>query len=333
MRVGIMSFAHMHAVSYVHCLRNNPTAELIGIADDDTARAKQYAADFNTHQFDSYEQLLGEKPDAVIICSENVHHMPMVQMATEAGAHVLIEKPVATSMEDGKKLLEAIDTAGVQSMTAFPVRFSPTVSEIKNLIDSDALGTIYGCNTTNQGQLPRRHREWFVDKDLAGGGAMMDHTVHVADILRWYMGCEAVEVYAQNNSILYRDENLEVDTGGIVMVTFENGVFATIDCSWSRPLYYPTWGNVKLEVVAENGLVTVDSFKQALTVYRHSTQKAGLVGWGSNADQALVDEFIDAIQQGRSPSVTAYDGYKAMEIALAAYRSTESGEPVKLPLE
>jgi predicted dehydrogenase len=79
-----------------------------------------------------------------------------------------------------------------------------------------------------------------VDKELAGGGALTDHIVHLADIMRWYLRSEVIEVYAQSNQIMHAAE-VDVETGGLVMLTFANGVFASIDCSWNKPNYYPTW--------------------------------------------------------------------------------------------
>jgi predicted dehydrogenase len=330
MRLGIMSFAHLHAEAYIQNLRVIPDVEMIGFADDDPERGKHFAQGFNARLFDSYGSLLAEKPDGVIVCSENSRHAPLVQMAAEAGVHILSEKPLATSLEDAQAMLDVCRKNGVFLMTAFELRFNVPALEIKKLVDSGGLGQIYGCNTTNQGECPRHHRAWFVDKTLAGGGAVMDHTVHLADLLRWYLGCEVIEVYAQTNSILYSDQNLDVETGGLIMLTFENGTFASIDCSWSKPPYYPTWGGLKMELVGEKGLATMDAFRQTMTVYSHKTQRPAWAYWGSDAKQGMMNEFAAAIREKRSPSVTGYDGYKALEIALAAYRSAESGQPVGL---
>jgi predicted dehydrogenase len=329
MRLGILSFAHLHAESYIQNLRNIPDVELIGIADDDIERGRHEAEKFGARLFPSYAHLLAEKPDGVLVCSENAHHAALVEMAATAGVHVMCEKPLMTKLEDGMSMIDTCERAGVNLMTAFPMRFNVPVIEVKQLVDSGRLGRLYGFNTTNQGSCPGR---WFVDKALAGGGAMMDHTVHVADLLRWILQSEAVEVYAQNNKILYSDEG-DVDTGGLVMITFANGVFATIDCSWSRPRYYPVWGNVKLDVVGEGGLVTVNAFNQVINVYSDQTKRHTAAYWGSDADQAMVSEFVTSIRENRAPAVTGYDGYRAAEIALAAYRSAETGQPVRLPLE
>jgi predicted dehydrogenase len=337
MRLAIMSFAHLHAEGYIHNLRAVPDVEMIGFADEDADRGRHFSALYNTRWFESYERLLAEKPDGVIICSENAHHCHLAEMAAAAGAHVLSEKPLATTLEDAQTMIDVCERAGVQLMTAFPMRFSAPVIEIKKLVESGQLGDIFGCNTTNQGQLPRLHtaypRAWFVDKKLAGGGAAVDHTVHVADLLRWFLGCEVVEVYAELNDIFYGDENLSVETGGLVMLTFENGTFATIDCSWSKPPTYPTWGGLTMELVGEHGLAVVDPFKQAMSVYTQRGARPYLAYWGSDANQGLVDEFAAAIRDSRTPFITGYDGYKAVEIVQAVYLSAESGQPVKLPFE
>ena len=114
------------------------------------------------------------------------------------------------------------------------------------------------------------------------------------------------------------------------MLTFEDGTFASIDCSWSKPPSYPTWGGLAMELVGENGLLTVDAFKQTTAVYGEQPK---WVGWASDANQAMVDEFVAAIRENRPPTITGYDGYKAVEIVLAAYESAARGEPVRLPLE
>ena len=164
-------------------------------------------------------------------------------------------------------MLDACDRAGVKLMTAFPMRFSAPVREIKAQLDAGELGRVYCCNAHQPGRdarapsrLVRGPRSW------PGGGAVMDHTVHLADILRWYLDSEVVEVYAQTNQILHADE-VAVETGGLLMLTFANGVFASIDCSWSKPDYYPTWGGLTFELVTERGAVLVDAFRQNLTVY------------------------------------------------------------------
>ena len=178
--------------------------------------------------------LVDAKPDGVIICTENSKHRPLVEMAAARGVNILCEKPLATTLEDARAMLDACQRAGVLLMTAFPMRFSAPMISVKSRLDAGDFGKVYCFNATNQGELPTRHRQWFVDPELAGGGAIMDHTVHLVDIMRWYLGSEVSEVYAQSNRIFHAKEVL-VETGALEMLTFQNGVYATIDASWCRP--------------------------------------------------------------------------------------------------
>lgn len=331
MKIGIMSFAHLHAEAYIHNLRAIPSVELVGLADDNLAQGQHFADRFAAKLFPSYQALLNEPLDGVLVCSENANHRPLVEMAAAAGVDILSEKPLATTLEDAQAMVQVCQQANVRLMTAFPMRFSAPLLEVKATLDRGDLGQIYACNSTNQGQMPLTHRSWFVDKTLAGGGAVMDHVVHLADVLRWYLHAEVVEVYAQTNRILHAD-TVEVETGGLLMLTFDNGIFATIDTSWSKPLNYPTWGGLTLELISERGLTVVDAFSQNLTVYQQTPASHSWAYWGSDANQAMIDEFVTASREQRPPSVTGEDGYKALEIALAAYQSAEQGQPITLPL-
>jgi predicted dehydrogenase len=331
MKIGILSFAHHHAEAYIANLRAIPGVVVSGVADQDPQRGQHFAQEYGAPFYAEYASLLESKPDGVIICSENANHRPLVEMAAASGVNVLCEKPLATTLADAQAIVDACSQAGVLLMTAFPMRFSAPLQEIKARLDSGELGQVYCFNATNQGELPTKHRSWFVDPSLAGGGAIMDHTVHLVDIMHWFMGSEVSEVYAQVNRIFHADK-VEVETGGLEMITFGNGVFATIDASWSRPPYWPTWGGLTFEMVTERGAVVVDGFKQNLTVYSHTNQRPVWQYWGSDMNQAMVAEFVGAIRAGRTPFVTGLDGLRAVEVTLAAYESVRRGQPIKIPV-
>ena len=344
MRIGIMSFAHLHAEAYIENLRAIPEVEMIGIADEDVDRGRLYAEQFDAHLFPDYAAMLATKPDAVLVCSENTRHRPLVEMAAAAGVHVLCEKPLATTAEDARAMIAACEKAGVMLMTAFPMRFSAPLQQLKAQIDQGNLGKIYCLNTVNQGQIPLDYRPWFVDPELSGGGALIDHIVHLADVMRWSFGCEVTSVYAQANQIMYPEEvatnaaglsivyaeEVAVETAGLAMLTFENGIFATIDCSWTKPLNYPTWGGLSLEMISERGLTIVDAFKQNLNVFTENPIGHSWAYWGSDANQAMIEEFVAAIKENREPAVTARDGQIGLDITLAAYESVRTGQPVSL---
>jgi len=122
-RIGMISFAHMHAFSYLQVLLSMRDIELIGIADDDAERGRQVATDVGLPYLDS--EMLLEEADGVIVTTENVRHRENVLRAAQAGVDVMCEKPLATTMEDGREMISACREAGVQLMTAFPCRFAP----------------------------------------------------------------------------------------------------------------------------------------------------------------------------------------------------------------
>ncbi len=317
------------AKSYIANLRNLKDVELVGVVDDDPMRGQMIAAQNSARYFHTYEDLLEEKPDGVIICTENNRHREIVEMAASRGINLLCEKPLATTLEDARAIVEICDKAGVLLMTAFPMRFSAPLLEIKARLENGDFGDVYCFNATNQGELPTKHRAWFVDPELAGGGAIIDHTVHLVDIMRWFTGSEVKNVYAKSNRIFHADE-VQVETGALEMLTFDNHMFATIDASWSRPPYWPTWGGLTFEMVTQRGAVLVDAFRQNLNVYRHEWQGSQWIPWGSDSNQAMVQEFAAAIRENRTPRVTGLDGLRAVEVTIAAYESDRTGQAVEV---
>jgi predicted dehydrogenase len=160
----------------------------------------------------------------------------------------------------------------------------------------------------------------------AGGGAVMDHTVHLADIMRWWLGAEAVEVYAEINHVIHPEA--QVETGGILTLTFDTGVIATIDCSWSRPDNYPTWGGLSIEALGTEGVFAVDAFAERLDVWTGASAK--WVDWGYDPNRSMIEHFVGAVRGDHALIVTGIDGLRATEVALAAYRAVESGQPAEV---
>jgi len=328
-KIGILSFAHHHGEAYISNLRHIEDVEVLGVADNDVSRGEKIADQNEVHFFPAYEALLEARPDGVIVCTENNRHRPLVEMAAARGIHVLCEKPIATTLADARAIVDTCDKAGVLLMTAFPMRFSAPLLEIKTRLDNGDFGDIYCFNATNQGELPTKYRAWFVDPELAGGGAIMDHTVHLVDIMRWFTGSEVQTMYARSNRIFHADE-VEVETGALEMLTFENGVFSTIDASWSRPPYWPTWGGLTFEMVTQRGAVMVDAFRQNLNIYRHDWQRSNWSYWGSDMNHAMISDFAAAIHENRPPHVTGVDGLRALEAVLAAYESDRTGRTIQI---
>ena len=174
---------------------------------------------------------------------------------------------------------------------------------------------------TNRGTCPMEAGS--STRELSGGGAMIDHVVHVADLLRDLLGGDPARVQAQTGNNLYGR-----DWEDTAMVTMEwpDGIFATLDASWSRPKGYKTWGDVTMTVVGERGTIELDMFGPAIEVYGERGYRAA--AYGSDLDAAMVDAFVRACLDGAPVPTTMRDGLQAARIALAGYRSVEAGEPV-----
>ncbi|MEH7301351.1 Gfo/Idh/MocA family protein [Neobacillus drentensis] len=324
MKIGIISFAHMHAHSYANSLAAMDHVELFGISDENEERGKEAAAKYHTRYYKNYHDLLAEEIEAVIICTENVKHTEVAIAAAEAKKHILCEKPLATTVEDAWKMIETCKQHGVKLQTAFPVRYNPPVKRVKQMIDTGELGRIVAIRGTNRGQNPGG---WFVDKKKSGGGAVLDHTVHVIDLMRWFMDSEVREVYAEVDT---KFSDIPIDDCGLLTLEFENGVFASHDPSWSRCKTFPTWGDVTLEIIGTQGTTRMDAFAQNLILYSDQKNKVSHEFWGNDMDCGLLEDFVRCIREDREPSITGYDGLKAMEVALAAYKSATIKEPVKI---
>ena len=144
---------------------------------------------------------------------------------------------------------------------------------------------------------------------------MIDHTVHVADLLRVLLDSEVVNVQAQTGSNMY-GESWE-DTA-MLTLEFENGVFATLDSSWSRPKGFKTWGDVTMIIVGDQGVIELDMFGQGLDIYQEKHKTAG---WGSDLDEPLVADFMNCIKNDTAPPITGIDGLQAARVAIAGYAS------------
>ena len=326
-RMGILSFAHMHAASYAASVNTLEHCELAGVADEDEKRGREMAARFQTEYFKSFEVLVESDVDAVIVTSDNKSHLPLTLLAAENGKHILCEKPLARTLEEARRMVDAAEKAGVVLATAFPCRHIPAMQRVKQMLKGGEMAKVRAIRGTNRGTMPGG---WFIEKERSGGGAVIDHTVHVADLMRWFLECEATEVYAETDM---RFHDIGIDDTGMLSIEFESGAIATLDTSWSRPSKsFPTWGDVTMKFVLENGTVEVDSFNQKADLYSEEAGKCRYIYFGDDMDLALVENFAAAVAGEAQASASGLDGLKALEIALAAYKSSAEGKPVSLPL-
>lgn len=321
-RVGLAGVAHGHAWSYWAGLSALPGVRVQALYDDDLARGEAAAARTGIPFVSDYATFLGTGLDAVVVASENARHRALTEMAAARGCHVLCEKPLATTLADAAAMVDACRRAGVLLATAFPVRFVPAMEAARQALRAGAIGEIIGIRGTNRGTMPGG---WFIDAAAAGGGAVIDHTVHVVDLVRWMLGQEVVEVAAR---LATRFHPIPVEDTGLLLLRLSGGAVMSLDTSWSRPRSFPTWGDVTLEFVGTDGVLAVDAFRSHLVVYRDDLGKATYHDYGPSMNDRLVAAFIRAVA-GESVDVpTGDDGLRATAVALAAYRSAAMGQPV-----
>lgn len=326
-KLGLISFAHPHAYSYLQDLMNMPDVEVVGIADENAEHVRSIVEQYSISYYDSHHSLLLEPLDAVIICSENVHHARLTLDAAAAGKHILCEKPLGTSLDEMRQMIQSCKDNGVQLMIAFPCRFIPAVMEAKALIDRGEIGDILAIKGTNRGRMPGG---WFIDKELSAGGALLDHTVHVMDLMNWMLRSRVKEVYAESG-ILFHDD-LNIDDAGMVHVIFENGVMAVLDPSWSRVKSFPFGVDITVEIIGTKGVLSIDGFAQKTEIYDDRKTKAQWDFYGESMNRFMLEGFVEAVRNGTTVPISGEDGLLSAVVALAAYESVRLGEPVRLEL-
>ena len=324
LRVGLVSTAHMHCASYAHHFGQHSRTSVAGVWDDNEERGEKFAADRGLKFFQRLGDLL-DQSDAVCISSENNNHVVHIEHCATARKHVLCEKPIVANLNEFDRVRTVVAANGIKFMTAFPCRFSPAWQALKARVLHGEIGHIKAINATNRGSCPG---SWFTDPTKSGGGAMIDHVVHVADLLRDLLDEEPTSVYAQTGNNMYGE-----DWEDTAMVTLEypSGAFATIDSSWSRPKSYKTWGDVMIKIVGDKGVINLDMFGQAIEHYQNEGKVSHVaVGYGSDLDKAMVEAFIRVCLDDEPVPVTLEHGLAAVAVPLRAYLSLESKEPVEV---
>lgn len=323
LRIGMISSAHVHAHSYVVVLRDNPIFEFIGVWDDDVERGLEFSKNYGVRFFKDLNELL-EEVEAVVIVSENVKHLEHVEMTAGKVKAILCEKPIAVNVETAEKMLKICAERKTKIGTAFPVRYSPVVQSMRQVLESGRIGNVLMIISTNRGKVPPG---WFTDPELAGGGAMMDHIVHVVDLLRWIFKREFERIRAFVGDNI--NEELEVEDNAMLYLELGD-IPVTLDCSWSKPKSYPYWGDVTFRFIGSEGVMEVDVFRQTMTRYDNMERKIEWLYYGSNIDEALLVDFAKRVLRDEELFITGEDGLEATRVVEKAYESARLGKVVNL---
>lgn len=332
--VGLLGVGHTtHAWSYARALTESPLTRLVGVHDSVRAWADPIVGDFDAEFYADAENLVSlPGVDAVVVCSPTADHRRLAELAAAHGKHVLCEKPIAATLEDASAIIDACTRAGVQLQVAFVSRFLPLVQKAKAAVEAGELGEIIGMVGGNRGRppLPPQYPEWITDPAQAGGGALIDHSVHVSDVMRHVSGREVARVSAEAGAQLW---DCGVDDLALLSLVFDGGAVASIDPSWSVPANNPWDYDFYLRLVGTRGSFDLNDLAESVQlVSPHWGSGLRLAGFAADADLTMIEAFAASVRAGAdlAPCATGRDGFRALEIALAAYESAAVHQPVSL---
>jgi len=330
--LGIISYAHPHAPKYAAAIAACPHADLVGIAGlgINADLAAEEAKWYNVPCYANYQELLARDDlTGVYVGTEPTRHLEVVAEATTHGKHILCDKPIALTLEEADEIIRLAREAGVKLMVPFNPRFQLPLMKVKAALESGEAGELVSVSAIKYGKLPTKipgpaDYGWLVDPKQAGGGGFLDIGIHAVDALRWLAGSEARRVYAHVVNVLYDD--LPVDDLGTMTVEFENGVVGALSAGWANPDSYPTWLDVRFEVLTTKEAFLIDSPYHDYWCY--GPDRAERQYWWRRDVDGLVDEFARAVLEDREPAISGEDARAALTIALAAYESAETGQVV-----
>jgi predicted dehydrogenase len=334
---GAGFIANIHAESYARFV---PGAEVVAVYSHNGERAADFARRHGIPAwYDDMDRLLAEaRVDVADIGLPNYLHHGTCMKAAAAGKHIIIEKPLALTLEEADEMIGECKRRGLKLMYAEELCFAPKYERVRALVERGAVGKVYMLKQAEKHSGP--HSPWFYKKETAGGGVMMDMGCHALAWFRWMTKNSPVKsVYASMKTVMH-DTDCEDNT--ITIVEFENGVTAVAEDSWARH------GGMddRIEVYGDRGVSYADLFRgnAALTYsldgYDYASEKAGSSkGWTFTVFEEAFNQgypqelrhFIDCVREDRTPLVTGEDGRAVLEILYAAYASAKSGARVNLP--
>ena len=328
MRVGIVGTGFMgrtHAAAWAAT-----DATISGFLSKDAASAGELAAQYQGQIYKDLPALIAAV-DVVDVCAPTHRHHEMVLAAAAAGKHVVCEKPLARTVVQGQEMIAACEQAGVKLMVAHVVRFFPEYAQAKAQVESGAIGQTAVLRLTRGTFQPKKAVDnWFVDFQKSGG-MILDLMIHDLDYARWVAG-EVETVFAKKISSSNPDSNVD---HGLAILKHRNGTISHVEGSWAYP---PPLFRTRFEIAGSNGLIQFDSGDTAaigLHLRKAAEEDIPDVPLPSSPLSedpytTQIKAFYACLANGSAVPVTGADGLAAMQIALAAIESAETGRPVQL---
>jgi predicted dehydrogenase len=338
LKIGLLGTGIIIRNSHILTLINNPLAELVAVGNLHQDSLRKIADDFKIPKTytDFAEMAADPDIDAVVNALPNYLHAPVTIQMLKAGKHVLCEKPMALSVKECEDMIDTAKKTGYKLMIAHMWRFDREIIWLRNVIMSGKLGKIFKAKSHEVliydifGEDPST-KSWFVNKSLAGGGAMTDMGIHSFDTLRFVLGdIRPTKVFAKIGTYF---KDIEVEDTATLMLEFEGGILSLIEAGWYN-LYadekqgYTQIFGTKGYARAVPSELQIDiegewSFVKPQIPQRNQQEDL-------SAFQAQMDHFLNCIIKNKEPSPNGNDGLWAMKILEAAYHSDKIGDSVNI---
>jgi len=351
---GCSKVAHLHAKA----IRNIPNAQLAGVWSRTSSKAFDFASEYGTKSYSDISAMVeANKSDLVIVCTAHPYHKQPAVEAANAGANVLVEKPLASDLVHCDEIIKACRENKVKLGVVSQRRWYDPVRRVKHAIDDGKIGDPVLAVVTMLGWRDKAYYDsddWRGKWETEGGGVLVNQSPHQLDILLWYMG-EIDEVYG-----VWRNLNhpyIEVDDTAAAIVKFKSGAIGNILVSNSQKpglygkvhIHGRNGASVGVQTdggamfiagrtgIAEppvNDLWTVPGEEDLLKKWiAEDTETFSRFDPTVRFMQLQIEDFLNALKEGREPAVTGEDGRRTVELFTAIYRSSRDNLPVKFPLK
>ncbi len=321
-------------------------AQVVGLVGRDQAKARALAEEFSVPKVysDWWELVADDEIEAVGVTTPNYLHAKMTIAAARAGKHVLVEKPMATTMQEADEMVSAAEKAGVVLMVEQIHRFHPVHEVAKQIVEAGVLGRVLSVRSRFAHSGPEHWSpagKWFFTKDEAVYGALFDLGIHKIDLIRFVTGKEVAEVSAFTGTLV---KDIEVEDNAVCILRFTDGTLGVLEAGWTcSPMenslqIYGEAGILKVGV--ERGCPISVEFATPPSIWLNTQAPPGTVSEALYLPEVPTSSqvggpfahFVRCIETGQEPIASGREGRASLEAILAAFRSEATGQVVRLPL-
>jgi len=340
-RVGIIGSAFSSNI-HAEAFEEVPEAVIVAACSPNKTHVEAFARKWKIPAVATdYRKLIDRSDvDVVVVGIPNDRHREVVTAAAEAGKHVILEKPIAHTLDDADAMIAACKKHKVKLMYAETICFCPKYVRAKKLVEEGAVGKLYMVKQGEKHSGP--HSDWFYDVRRSGGGSIMDMGCHGIEWARWMYGKPKVKSVVAHCQRVLHTARTKGEDNSVVIVEFEGGGIAAIEDSWAkqggmddRVELYGTEGVVYCDLLHGSSMETYSS-----KGYGYAVEKAGETkGWTFTVFEEThiygfpheMRHFVRCILDNETPQETGEDGRTTLEIIYAAYESAGSGKRITWP--